>query len=83
MSDVLTMSPALMEGYVRAASRVSREALGDPDALAITKTYQISRVQNQQHHVEGTPFGTRGGLVVEHDFQADGEYQFKRRLDGC
>jgi cytochrome c551/c552 len=77
MSDVLNLSPALMEGYVRAASRASREALGDPDALAITKTYQISRVQNQMHHVEGTPFGTRGGLVVNHDFPADGEYQFK------
>ena len=77
MSDVLTMSPALMEGFVRAASRVSREALGDPDALAITRTYQISRVLNQMKHIEGTPFGTRGGLAVEHDFPADGEYQFK------
>jgi len=58
MSDVLNLSPALMEGYVRAASRSAAKPR-DPDALAITKTYQISRVQNQMHHVEGTPFGTR------------------------
>ncbi len=29
----------------------------------------------QQHHVEGMPFGTRGGFIVEHDFPADGEYE--------
>ena len=28
-------------------------------------------------HVEGTPFGTRGGIAVVHDFPADGEYIFK------
>jgi hypothetical protein len=27
-------------------------------------------------HVEGTPFGTRGGISVEHIFPADGEYRF-------
>ena len=32
MADVLTISPALMEGYIRAAGRISREAVGDPGA---------------------------------------------------
>ena len=31
MADVLTISPALMEGYIRAAGRISREAVGDAD----------------------------------------------------
>jgi hypothetical protein len=77
MSDVLTVSPALMEGYIRAASRISREAVGDPGALPLTQTYSISRVTSQTRHVDGTPFGTRGGLSVVHDFPADGEYIFK------
>ena len=77
MSDVLTVSPTLLEGYLRAASRVSREAVGDKDAPALTKTYAISRVLNQTRHIEGTPFGTRGGIAVTHDFPADGEYIFK------
>jgi len=29
----------------------------------------------QQHHLEGTPFGTRGGFIVEHNFPADGDYE--------
>jgi hypothetical protein len=77
MADVLTVSPTLMEGYIRAAGRISREAVGDPDALPLTTTYQIPRVASQNRHVDGTPFGTRGGLSVIHNFPADGDYVFK------
>src|SRR5579883_1825643 len=77
MADVLTISPALMEGYVRAAGRISREAVGDKTAPALTTTYQLSRTISQMRHVEGAPMGTRGGIVVTHDFPADGEYTFK------
>ena len=34
MADVLTVSPALMEGYIRAAGKISREAVGDPHGAA-------------------------------------------------
>jgi hypothetical protein len=77
MADALTFSPALMEGYIRAAGRISREAVGDPGARAITQSYSLPRVTNQLRHVEGTPLGTRGGIAVVHDFPADGEYVFK------
>jgi Protein of unknown function (DUF1592)/Protein of unknown function (DUF1588)/Protein of unknown function (DUF1587)/Protein of unknown function (DUF1585)/Protein of unknown function (DUF1595) len=77
MADVLTVSPALMEGYVRAASRISRQAVGDAHAAPVTATYHIPRVVNQNRHIDGTPFGTRGGLAVVHDFPADGEYVFR------
>ena len=77
MADVLTVSPALLDGYIRAAGKISREAMGDPSALPITSTYSIPRVLSQMRHVEGTPFGTRGGMAVMHDFPADGDYVFK------
>ncbi|HUB83415.1 MAG TPA: DUF1592 domain-containing protein [Bryobacteraceae bacterium] len=77
MADVLTVSPTLMEGYIRAASRISREAVGDPGALPLTTTYQIPRVESQNRHIDGTPFGTRGGMSVIHNFPADGDYVFK------
>ena len=80
MSDVLRVSPALMEGYIRAGDRISREAVGDPQVSATTKTYHIARVVNQMRHVEGTPFGTRGGLSAMHDFPADGAYVFRLSL---
>lgn len=77
MADVLTVSPTLMEGYIRAAGRISREAVGDPEARPLTTTYQIPRVASQNRHVDGTPFGTRGGMSVVHNFPADGDYVFK------
>jgi hypothetical protein len=77
MADVLTVSPTLMEAYIRAASKISRQAVGDPEAPALTFTYSIPRVVSQNRHVDGTPWGTRGGISVLHDFPADGEYVFK------
>src|SRR5215831_7960873 len=47
MADALNVSPALMEGYIRAANKISREAAGDLNVSAVTKTYHISRVVNQ------------------------------------
>ena len=80
MSDVLTISPALMDAYIRAAGKISRQAVGDPGAPAITSSYYNSRVVSQDRHVEGTPFGTRGGIGVMHHFPADGEYVFRLRF---
>ena len=77
MADVLTVSPTLMEAYVRAAGKISRVALGDPEARPITVTYSIPAVLSQARHINGTPFGTRGGISVLHNFPADGDYVFK------
>ena len=38
-------------------------------------TYRPARGIDQGAHVEGLPLGTRGGLLVEHLFPADGEYK--------
>jgi hypothetical protein len=86
MADVLTMSPLLMESYIRAAGRVSREAVGDAAVAPYMATYEVPRVVSQTKHVEGAPAGTRGGISVTHDFPANGEYTFKmsfyHSLDG-
>jgi mono/diheme cytochrome c family protein len=77
IADVLTLSPALMEGYVRAASKISRLALGEMNAAPTVTTFTIPRTASQMHHVEGAPFGTRGGVSVVFNFPADGEYSFR------
>ena len=77
MADVLTVSPALLEAYISAAGKISREALGDVHAAPVMATYMIPRVISQTHHLDGTPFGTRGGVSILHTFPADGEYVFK------
>jgi len=77
MSDVLTVSPALLESYISAAGKISRLALGDIDATARVETYVVPQAVSQMRHVLGAPFGTRGGTVVTHNFPADGDYVFR------
>ncbi|WP_031498293.1 DUF1592 domain-containing protein, partial [Bryobacter aggregatus] len=77
LADGLTISPTLVEALVRAAGKISRAALGDTSTGRQQSTYSIPRVISQTRHVEGTPFGTRGGTAVEHLFQVDGDYVFK------
>jgi hypothetical protein len=72
----LTLSPALLEAYLSAAARISWLAIGT--ATAPTQvTYRVAEDTTQNYRVEGLPFGTRGGLEVEHTFPSDGKYTFK------
>jgi hypothetical protein len=80
VADTQAFSPTLMEGYLRAAARVSTLALGDPSASAGETTYKLDRTASQNQHVPGAPLGTRGGISVVHVFPADGEYSFRMML---
>jgi mono/diheme cytochrome c family protein len=76
MAGTLVMSPPLLEAYLSAAGRISRLAVGT--ALTPTQTvYRVPEDATQDYHVEGLPFGTRGGLLVRHQFPATGEYALK------
>ena len=76
IADVQTFSPTLMEGYLRAASRIAMLAIGDPEGSAAQATFKLPKTASQMAHVEGAPAGTRGGISVDHTFVADGEYVF-------
>ena len=80
IADVQSISATLLEGYLRAASQVSRLAIGDPEASPNSTIYKVPRIASQLTHVEGAPFGTRGGISVVHNFPADGEYTFRLML---
>lgn len=80
IADVQAMSPTLLEGYLRAAGKISRDAVGDIHAVASETTHKVPRTASQLGHVEGAPFGTRGGISIVHNFPADGEYVFRVQL---
>ncbi len=80
IADSQTISSTLMEGYLRAASQISRLAVGDRHASPGSTTWKVPRTASQMRHVEGAPLGTRGGLSTLHVFPADGEYFFKIML---
>jgi uncharacterized protein DUF1592/uncharacterized protein DUF1588/uncharacterized protein DUF1587/uncharacterized protein DUF1585/uncharacterized protein DUF1595 len=77
VADVQSFSPVLMAGYLRAASQISRLAVGDRNATATSVTYKIGRTGSQMRQVDGAPVGTRGGISVVHIFPADGDYVIK------
>jgi hypothetical protein len=82
IADVQMPSATTMQGYLRAASYVSRAVLGDPTADTSSTTYDVPRTMSQKDRLEGAPFGTRGGTVVTHNFLADGNYTFQMLLHG-
>ena len=79
IADEQALSPTLLEAYLNAAGDISRMAVGDKNAPTIDKTYTNPTYVSQHpwDHVEGAPYGTRGGMVVDHVFPADGEYAFE------
>jgi mono/diheme cytochrome c family protein len=80
IATALTTSPLLLERYLTAAIRVAELAVGDADAEPGAATYSIPTTVTQHQHVDGLPLGTRGGILVQHHFPADGEYVFSGRL---
>src|SRR5207249_11726291 len=77
IADVLGTSPALIERYVGAAAKISRLAVGDTDISPLSTTYKVRGDLSQDKHIEGLPAGTRGGVIIHHNFPVDGEYLFK------
>ena len=82
VADVLGVSPLLIQGYVAAATKISRLAVGDPEISADKATYRIPRGLIQADHIEGLPLGTRGGMLIKHIFPLDGEYDFRIARSG-
>jgi mono/diheme cytochrome c family protein len=80
IADLLFMSPAIMERYLDAAEKISRLAMGDPNAPVMVNRYRLDAEQWQGARVDELPWGTRGGLAVKSTFPADGEYVVRVQL---
>jgi hypothetical protein len=76
IAGALTISPALMEAYLSAAGKIARLAVGNVTAPT-QAVFEVPADTAQNHHIEGLPFGTRGGILIKHQFPVDGEYSFK------
>ena len=80
IADVLGASPALLERYLSAATKISALAVGSPSITAEQETYRIRGDASQTGQNEELPAGTRGGLLAKHLFPLDGEYTIKVKL---
>jgi len=78
VASVLSVSPALLESYLSAASTVSRLAIGDPTINPVVDTFKIATALVQDDRAsEELPFGSRGGTAIRYHFPLDGEYSIK------
>jgi hypothetical protein len=87
-ASALQVSPNFIDQYIYAARSVAMDAIGNRKAPPITTTFgDVANMVislppsgapgtgRQQHHLEGMPLGTRGGMLVEPNLPADGEYE--------
>ena len=77
---VVELSPTLMERYLSAAQKISRLAVGSSAIVPGSRVVILRPDLTQEGHLDGLPFGTRGGVVVDHNFPLDGEYEIEVRL---
>src|SRR5690606_28720800 len=89
-AEALQVSPTFIDQYLNAARTIAHDAVGDRRPIPIMETYGnvadmiislpargIDGTGSQQRHKQGMPFGTRGGVSVEHTFLADGVYELQ------
>src|SRR5262245_13983140 len=80
VSDTLKTSPLLLERYLTVGLRVAAMAVGDTKLAARGTEYRPRLDLSQNDWIEGLPYGTRGGLVVDHYFPTDAEYEIRPEL---
>ena len=84
VADVQTFSPTLMEGYLRAASRIAMLAIGDPEGSATQATFKLPKTASQMAQRRrraararaaasrsSTPSSADGDYVFSMDFFAE------------
>jgi hypothetical protein len=76
IAEVLRVSPSLLEAYLAASREVSSLAVGDPKIGPISQSIQVPPDLAQAEHIEGLPLGTRGGILIHHNFPLDADYEF-------
>jgi hypothetical protein len=74
MAGTLSISSTLVEAYVMAGQKISRLAMGEPVTPSLY-VYRAPEDSSQDYHIEGLPFGTRGGVLLDYIFPSEGEYR--------
>src|SRR3569833_421419 len=75
VANVLQVSPSFLDQYLSAARAVAVAAVGEIPANPVGIQYVGKHPPTQAFHLDGLPLGTRGGMAVDHEFPAAGEYE--------
>jgi hypothetical protein len=74
VAEALQVSPSFLDQHLAAARSVAVQAVGNRAAHPAGASYVAKDAGSQELYREGLPLGTRGGMVVDHYFPADGDY---------
>src|SRR5262249_47897651 len=80
IAGVLKISESRLDQYLAAARKISRAAIGSPVQAPAVYEYRVAEKMDQYRHIDGLPFGTRGGLLAPHPVAEDGEYELRIEL---
>jgi hypothetical protein len=80
VTDVLGVSPMLLESYLTAAGKIAVLAIGDPRSMPAGQVFHVRQDASQDKHIEGLPLGTVGGQAFNVNLPADGEYLLEPKL---
>ena len=75
VANVLQVSPSFLDQYLSAARGIAVDAVGEIPEHPSGVQYVVKSPTTQSFHIDGLPLGTRGGMVVTHEFPADGDYE--------
>ena len=80
-AGALSFSPALLERYVSAAHKISQLALGVSPTGPVSTTYDVPlNLMQDDRRSEDLPFGSRGGVAIDHTFPIDGLYRITVKM---
>ena len=80
-AGALSFSPALLERYVTAAHKIGQLALGVAPGGPVSATYDVPLNLMQDDRLsEDLPFGSRGGVAIDHNFPVDGLYRINVQM---
>ena len=80
VTDVLGVSPLLLESYLNTAMKITSLAIGDPKARPAEDVYHVRQDASQDQHIDGLPLGTIGGIAINVTLPANGEYVLEPKL---
>ncbi len=83
IADLLYVSPATMERYLDASTKISRLAVGDPAMPLMVNIHRLPLEGPQDSQAEDLPFGTRGGTAIRSYFPLDAEYEINVEMAGA
>lgn len=74
------LSPTLLDRYIAAARKISRQAVGVPVRSPGGDVRLMAPDLTQEDHFDELSFGTRGGAALPYNFPTAGEYDIQLRL---